>query len=211
MKPATSLDESRIALSSGSPAMLAACSDALRKIPVRERDVHTIGVTSSRRGEGRSTVAACLALADVRRLGRRCVLLDLDTDGWKRGPASGGVPKRLPSSVRKLIDWANADFGVLRLGDQVDGGELTRAQVGSVLAELLDHAVDVVADLSALPPVGSGDQFAGLLDVVVLVVQAGSTSEDVARRASLSLAEPPVVLLNRTRSAVPRWLRGRGR
>lgn len=191
--------------------MLAACADALRKIPARDRDVHTIGVTSSRRGEGRSTVAAGLALADVKRLGRRCILLDLDTDSWERGSASGGAPKRLPSSVWKLVDWVNADFGVLRLGDQVDGGELTRAQVGGVLAELLDHAVDVVADLPALPPDGSGDQFAGLLDVVVLVIQAGSTAEDVVKRASLSLAEPPVVLLNQTRSAVPRWLRRRGR
>lgn len=200
--------ESRVVLPRTSPEILASCAQALRAIRAQRPDAQSLGVTSALRGEGRSTVAAGLALADVRSLGRRAVLLDLDTDRWPSGPSIDAWSGEIPTRVWDFIEWANADLGVLRLGGLIDPSEVTRAHVGGVLAQLLDHEVDIVADLANLPPGGSGDQFASLFDAVVLVVKAGSTSEDDVRRASLSLVEPPVLLLNRTRSALPRWLRG---
>lgn len=109
----------------------------------------------------------------------------------------------------EAIDWTNPDVGMLRPGNQFDASTVSRAQVGTVLADLLDHELDVVAGLSCLPPAGTGDRFAGLFDEVVMVVRAGRTAQDVVRRAADALGEPPVILLNRTASAVPRFLRGR--
>lgn len=208
MEPAVPPADSRVALPRTSPEVLAACAQALRAIRARGAEVQAIGVTSALRGEGRSTVAAGLAISDVRSMGRRAVLLDLDSDHRRGHSANESGDHDLPTRVWDLVEWANADLGVLRLGGHLDTSTLTRAQVGGVLAELLHHEVDIIADLACLPPKGSGDEFAGLFDVVVLVVQAGSTSEDEVRRASLSLGEPPVVLLNRTASAIPRFLRG---
>lgn len=118
------------------------------------------------------------------------------------------TPCTVSSGVWDFVAWSNPDLGVLRLGDRLDADRLTQDQVRAMLAELRSHEVDVVADLACLPPKGTGDQVADLFDVIVLVVKAGSTSADDVRRASLFLAEPPMVLLNRTASAIPRWLRG---
>lgn len=208
MEPAVSHADGRVAMPRTSPEVVAACAQALRAIRASGSDPQTIAVTSARRGEGRSTVAAGTAIADVRSIGRRAVLLDLDVDRWRGSVPLDGGPRDVPTRIWEFIEWVSSDLGVLRLGGRVDAERLTQAQVGGILAELLDHEVDVVADLACLPPNGSGDQFAGLFDVVVLVVRAGSTPEDDVRRASLVLSEPPFVLLNRTASAIPRWLRG---
>ena len=197
--------EDRAALPRTSPQLLAACAQALRAVRRQHPDATTIAVTSVAHGEGRSTIAAGIAIADVRSLGRRAVLVDLDVDNWHTdGPAGEGG---LPARVWPLIEWINDDLGVLGLQSLVQRDSMTRSQVGAVASELIEHEVDVLADLSCLPPVGGADRFAPLFDVVVLVVRAGVTSEEEVRRAALTLAEPPMVLLNRKASAVPRWLR----
>lgn len=202
---------SRVELPRTTPEVLAACAQALRTIRARGEEVQTIGVTSALRGEGRSTIAAGMAISDVRSLGRRAVLVELDTEQWPAATPSKDGEAGPPSRIWELVDWSNGDLGVLRLAGRTDATALTRAQVGRILAELLEHDVDIVGDLGCLPPKGAGDQFAGLFDVTVLVVRAGSTSEDAVRSAALTLIEPPVVLLNRVTSAIPRWLRGTGR
>ncbi len=204
--------EVHVALPRTTPEILAACTQALRAVRARQPDARTFAVTSAVRGEGRSTIAAGLAIATARNLGRRCVLIDLDVDSWHAGNAASEQREaELPARIWSHITWASADLGVLQLKELATGATLTRSDVGTIVSELLDHETDVVVDLSCLPPVGSADQFAPLFDVVVLVVRAGSTSEDAVRRASLTLGEPAVVLLNRKASAVPRWLHLGGR
>lgn len=189
------------------PEILSACGQAARRLRNSHPEARTIGVTSTSRSEGRSIVASGLAIAQARTLGRQTVLIDLDTDNWAslacedtRGDAPGG-----PASLMDAIEWTAADLGSLRLGRHLDASELTRARAGSVIAEIRAQGYDVVADLSCLPLTGSGDQFAGLFDVVVLVVRAGATSGDAIRASAQMLPRPPVVLLNQTRSAIPRW------
>lgn len=201
------------ALPQVTPEILAACGQAARRIRSSHPEARTIGVTSTSRSEGRSTVASGLAIALARSLGRQTVLIDLDTDNWtsSAGEGSRGDAPDDPASLMEAIEWTNAGLGILWLGSQLEAAELTRARAGSVIAEIHARGYDVVSDLSCLPPTGSGDQFAGLFDVVVLVVRAGATSAAAIRSSAQVLPNPPVVLLNRTHSSVPRWLPFGGR
>lgn len=189
------------------PEILSACGQAARRIRGTRPQARSIAVTSTAHGEGRTTVGVGLAIAQVRSLGRPSVLVNLDTDSWTApaGEDDRADPARGRASVMDAIEWTNPDLGILRLGRLIEASELTRARAGSVIAEIVTHGYDVVADLPCLPPAGSGDQFAGLFDVVVLVVRAGATSADAIRAAAQTLPNPPVVLLNRSRSAIPRW------
>lgn len=188
------------------PEVIAGCTRALRGIRAAKDPVRVIGVTSTRPGEGRKTIAAGLAVADARAAGRRCVLIDLDLDTWAE-PASPPHSAEAIGSAWHSVAWINPDLGVLRLGDVVDGVGVTRADVGTLIAECLDHDTDVVASLACLPPASDGDRFADLFDRVVLVVHAGSTRTADVRTATRALHEPPVVVLNRTTSSTPGWLR----
>ncbi|MGB7963886.1 MAG: hypothetical protein WCF12_13155 [Propionicimonas sp.] len=195
------------------PEILSACGQAIRRIRSTHAEARSTGVTSTARSEGRSTAAVGLTIALVRSLGRQAVLIDLDTDSWTT-PAGEGYRGDTPSGPAGLMDaieWTNPDLGILRLGRHLEASELTPARARSLIAEVLAHGYDVVADLSCLPPAGSGDQFAGLFDVVVLVVRAGASSADAIRGSAQMLANPPVVLLNRTHSSIPRWFRYGGR
>lgn len=194
------------ALPQVTPEILAACGQAARRIRSTHPEARSLGITSSSRGEGRSTVASGLAIALARSLGRQTVLIDLDTDNWtSSGEGNGGNAPDGPASLRDAIEWTNADLGTLWLGSHLEASELTRARAAAVISEIQSHGYDVVADLSCLPPTGTGDQFAGLFDVVVLVVRAGTTPADAIKASAQMLPKPPVVLLNQTRSAIPRW------
>lgn len=190
-----------------SAEVLAACARALGNARVLHPGARAIAVTSSRPGEGRSTIAAGLGMADVRTAGRRCIVLDLDTDSWGAAKFSYVTAGRsMPERVLPYVSWATKDLGLLEIGGLVDGASLTREQVDGVIQQLLQEGFDVVGDLSCLPPYGGGDEYAGLFEVVMLVVEAGATPEHIAHRASQVLVRPPVILLNRTKSAIPAWL-----
>ena len=212
--------------------VMAACGQALRRIRATHTDVRSIAVTSTTHGEGRSTIAAGLAAADVRSLGRRCVLLDLDVESWGRGTDKGkrsdpvpgefelsllsdtvtlrdlGVqdPDLPPGSLAETVQWATPDLGLLRPAGLVRPEQLSRSFVEALRDDITGTGVDLIVDLPALPPVGTGDEFARLFDVVVLVVRAGGPSQKRIQSAAMTLGEPPVVLLNRSKSAIPSWV-----
>lgn len=219
--------------------VVASCGQALRRIRATHSGLSSIGVTSAARGEGRSTLATGLAIADVRILGRRCVLIDLDfaadtplpgggpndlamPSGDRDGAQSGspapdparslesGSSGSLADSLMEAIDWVNRDFGILRLGQFDRSPRPTRHGVQELVRHLVGAGFDVIADLPCLPPVGFGDEFAGSFDAMVLVVQAGGAPQERIKQAAGTLPIPPMVLMNRTRSSVPKWLRFMG-
>jgi succinoglycan biosynthesis transport protein ExoP len=68
----------------------------------------------------------------------------------------------------------------------------------------------VIFDLPAVSPTSITPRLAGFMDMVLLVVQAEATDQDVLQRATDLLAEstaPIGVVLNQTRSHVPQWLK----
>lgn len=195
------------ALPAVTPEILTACGLAARRIRSTHPEARSIGITSTRHGEGRSTAAVGITIAQARSLGRQSVLVDLDTDSWTTPTREGNraEPTSGRASVMDAIEWADPELGILRLGKHMEASELTRARAGSVIAEILAHGYDVVADLPCLPPTGSGDRLGELFDVVVLVVRAGAASGDAIRASAQVLPKPPVVLLNQTSSSIPRW------
>ena len=197
-------------------AVITACGSALKQIDGPQ--VASLGVTSAVRGEGRTTVAAGAALVQRDEYGRRTLLVELDLErpsfatrfGLGDGPGVAELFRR-EASAPACVHWIDDHLGVVAAGDP-------RGQQARILAGLLDTGVmeelasscDVlIADLPPLPPSGLGDRVADAFETVVLVIEAGATPMPVVSRAAEALERPPAVILNRTRSAVPRWLRRR--
>jgi Mrp family chromosome partitioning ATPase len=181
-------------------------------------DLPSLGVTSARRREGRSTVAAGLALAQRNVFGRRTVLVELDaiapslgaTLGLSGGPGLAEA-MRGTASISDCIVWEADGLGVLPVGtvDEDAAAFLSRLSRTGLLQDIGQLCDVVVADLPALPPAGPADIVAQLFGAVVLVVRGGSTPLPVVTAAADALMEPPAVILNRVESTLPRWLQRR--
>lgn len=200
------------------PEIVTALGPAIKRNCSTRPEARAISVTSTRRGEDRSTDTAGPPFAMARTLGRQAVLVDLDTD-TRRIPAGQGGRGDAPddpanfAGYRDVVEWINPDLGILMLGTQLEALERTGARPDFVIAEVLAHGYDVVADLSCLSclrPTGSADVFSHAFDVSVLVVRAGATPASAARSVAQVLPDAPVVLLNRTHSFVPNWFPFRG-
>lgn len=197
--------------------VLAACRSIWRNLEVPSVRP-SIAVTSALRREGRSTVAAGIALVQRNFLGRKTILVELDTASPSLAAARGirpvpGLAEALRGEVGlpECIVWLDQDLGVLPAGAVGDAGEAMLSSVVSseVLPDLSLLADAIVADLPPLPPTGAADIVADLFDSVVLVVRAGATPLSAVTQALDALEAPPAVVLNRTASAVPGWLRRR--
>lgn len=157
---------------------------------LQARGWRRVGITSPRRGAGRSMVAANLGLSLGRRRGCRTVLLDLDL----------GAPGLAECLGLGAHDWAMARYltGAIpselflsRIGDNLAVGlNSERVHDPALLlhdprtASRLDGLVDEfspTAVLCDLPPLLESDEalgFLGALDAVLIVVQAGTASAD---------------------------------
>ena len=212
------------------PSIELACRDVLRR--VRERGGTSIGVTSARRYEGRTTIAQGLATANWGSGRRPTVLLDAGggADYSFARPAGARRPRKTglsdvlsgDRSIQDAIEWVAPDLGVITAGHAVRKASgvgargSTRMRVlkvstaSSVVRDLEAAGFDIVADLPPLPPVGVGDRLAALFSVTLLVVKAGSTRLELVRQAAATLPQNPLVVLNGTSSAIPNWIPGLG-
>jgi Mrp family chromosome partitioning ATPase len=178
----------------------------------------TLAVTSAVRREGRTTVAAGLAMARADVAPAKTVLVELDlakpSFAQERWTSSGpGVADVLRGSAPlvECIEWVTDDLGILPAGEagEREGDLASPAAVSAMLRELRALADVVVADLPPLAPSGNADSICGLFDSVLLVVRAGATPLPTVQQAVDSMDRAPSVFLNRTSSSVPRWLRRR--
>jgi Mrp family chromosome partitioning ATPase len=199
---------------------LTACRAVVRRL--HESGLSDLAVTSTRRGEGRTTVALGTALV-LREAGTGpVVLLELDparpslAEVLRLRPAPG-LSEALRGTVplEQCVSWVDSALGVLRAGDldpdgkDVDGRDLG-ARLPGVLGALTAAGCRVVADLPPLPPHGPGDRLAPAFAATLLVVRAGRTPVEEVRAAARTLPSPPAVVLNATSSALPGWLRAFG-
>lgn len=188
--------------------LVSGCTAILRRLRAELPEFRSVGVVSALPGEGRSTLAAGLATAWATAEGQPTALLDLSDSN----PASGDPTQptgATPGSGDPLqqLDWVLPGLALLRTRSWLPPGTtVTRGSVSQLLGALEARRLAAVADLPAMPPYGSADQLAEAFDVVVLVVRAGSTPLDAVTMAADALPGRPAVVLNRTRSAVPRWL-----
>jgi Mrp family chromosome partitioning ATPase len=195
------------------PRLLDACGSVSLQIGgVR---LNRLGVTSTIRGEGKTTIAMALALVQAVDYRRGVIIVELDFENpsladrlrLRRRPgvaelASGQVS--IPEAVQAVSDG----IGVITAGGPVWSWSKTAAEVSSsgILAALGNQTDIVVADL---PPLTSslGHQWHDGFQRLVYVVRAGITPLPRVREAISSLSSEPALLLNGTDSSLPRWLR----
>ena len=172
----------------------------------------SVGVTSCVRGEGRSTIAVSMALAQTRRY-RSTILLEADVEqpslarilGLDEGPGVAEVLRgeaQLPDCVQM-----RGNLGVIPAGHVGSEPSLLSAQLLSrdLATELRQLCDAMVIDLP--PFLGPGVGLARSCPKVVLVVRAGATPLDRMERVATELGHPPAIL-NQAEEAVPRWMRG---
>jgi Mrp family chromosome partitioning ATPase len=177
-----------------------------------------LGVCSSVRGEGRTSIAAGMALAQGRDYGRATLLVDLDFDRPGVGSLFG-VPN-VPGIADVLEGRAPVASALHAVGNGVVvmpagsvGGASSHLAAAlrdsTLLGELQQSFELIVADLPALLDSSCSALLASLFDPLVLVIRANVTPTATVRQAlaSLDSSTAPVVLLNGARSSLPRWLR----
>lgn len=171
-----------------------------------------VGITSARRGAGRSMVAANLALSLGRRRGCRTVLLDLDLGAPGLADCLG-LGAHDWSMARYLTGAVPSELFLSRIGDSLAVG-LNSERVHDAALLLHDPRtaarLDALADefsptavLCDMPPLLETDDalgFLGALDAVLIVAPAGEVSADDLAECERLLEDGPAflgVVLNR--------------
>jgi len=192
--------------------MLDACVVALRRMGGTE--LRSVGVTSSVRGEGRSTVAMAMAVIYAAEYRRTTILVELDGHESSAARefglnASPGVAEfiRDKLDIEECIQWVTDDLGVVVAGADPSMAKLLRgSRAEDMVAALSRRADTLVLDLPPLEKGAGGVQLVDLCESVALVVRAGVSTHRIEEAAAL-LTTPPFVILNGVKSAAPRWVR----
>jgi Mrp family chromosome partitioning ATPase len=180
-----------------------------------DSSIGSIAVTSTSRGEGRTTVALGLAATASLELRRKTILLDLDLEHGAIekmtavGPGPGVVEFLYEeASIEDCLQPVDSDVDIVRAGLLRDrGGVATRIErLADLIQQLGDRCDVMVADL---PPMSSGvtaARIADLFESVTLVVRAGGvTVPDIEQTASV-LSQRPFVILNGTAAPRSSWV-----
>ncbi len=161
-----------------------------------ERNLHSLLVTSASPAEGKSTVAANLALAHARQ-GHKTLLIDADLRRpslHKRFqiPAANGLASVLLNGADWRAALAAVD-GVPDLAILPAGAPSRRATelIGKGLANLLDEAVQTydLVIVDAPPTLGFAEplEIATIVDGVIVVARAGATDRKAVSSVLASL------------------------
>jgi Mrp family chromosome partitioning ATPase len=191
------------------PEVLESCLVALRRMG--DANIGSMAVTSTSRGEGRTTVAIGLAATSSMELRRKTILLDLDLERGtvekltSVGPGPGVVEFLYDDApLEDCLQAVDTEVGIVRAGRLGDrAGVSPRIER---LAELLYHLSDrcdvLIADL---PPLSSGlaaARMADLFESAILVVRAGGVAVPIIEQAATVLSQRPFVIFNA--AAAPR-------
>ena len=205
----------RSASSAASYAMLAeqvrARANGMSKRPL------VFTVTSSRRGEGVSTVAANLAAALARSGDGRTILVDADyrnptVDRLFNIPASGGMTDLLSNRPVRIRPSPVPNLRLLLAGSSSGEGSVVfrPARYRELIDYLRRRYRFIVVDSPAVGDATSGAQIAAMSDGVVFVVESGDVRWEVAQAAVRRLHEAKArvfgVVLNKRTFPVPGWI-----
>ncbi len=178
--------------------------------------LHMLGVTSAIRGEGRTEIAAAMALVQCADYGRACLLLELDLEHPALASRARIAPwpgvcevvrgeAPLERALQPLLP------GLTALSGGSAAGSAARVVAQLIKSDLLSHLASrydvVIADLPPALASSFGPSAASAFPDLLLVVRAGTTALAALREAIDSLAVEPRVLLNGTHTALPGWLR----
>lgn len=195
--------------------MLDSCRSALQRLGGDA--VTSIGVTSTVRGEGRSSIAlAFAALGQIDR-GRSSVVVDMDLQAASLARMLGvadapgvadiaqGEGTTLDDALQRIDDriWLLPAGRVAGISARV----MNRVVEGHLISSLTERFDLVVADMPPLLEDGLGITASRLIDTIVLVARAGKTPIPAIAHASELLATPPAVILNAVSTKLPRFAR----
>jgi protein-tyrosine kinase len=166
-------------------------------------------VTSSLPAEGKTFVAANLAHAFVREHDRRVLLIDADLRASRLhlalgAPLTPGLSDFLRGEADEFaVTQCSREGNLFFIGGGKPGPNPSELLAGSRLKSLLDRMTPmfdwIIIDSPPVIPVADAGLLADHSDAVLLVVQAGDTPYDVARKVSAELREKNLigVVLNR--------------
>lgn len=195
-------------------AMLEACRAA--SLQIGGPTITRLGITSSIRGEGRTSVALAMARIQREDYGRTVLLLDLDFDNPKlanlcNGRAWPGLAELahagdpwLEEVIQPIAD------GITLIAAGAAGGFAPRIiseiQRGELLAKASQGYDVVIGDLPPLLGCTFGPAVAAWFPDLLLVVRSRVTPLARIRQATKYLPVEPRVLLNGAESDLPGWL-----
>jgi Mrp family chromosome partitioning ATPase len=194
--------------------VLDACSIAIRNMG--HSSVSCLGVTSCRRQEGRSTIAAGLAITQAHEYQRPTVLVDLDLEHPSLAdtfglPAAPGVVELLreEAAVGSCLQVVDENLMVVTSGDisRASGHLLRQATARQLLAVLGTRCEVVVADLPPLTPRSGAAQLADMCGAVAIVIRSGTVDRVEIEEAVSCLTGPVYAVVNDLRPKTPRLLR----
>ena len=190
------------------PEIIKSCAVALRRMG----GTRLISVTSSTRGEGRTTVACALALAAAQ--GAKTILIELDFENARlaehaRHASGPGMADLLrgDATVDQCLQRVGPDLEVIVAGWARESLDSLVKGLPAVMAALRsrydtnpdDHNTTIiVADLAPLDAGISTTRVADFFSTPVLVVRAGGVETQSIEQSAAVLGRKPFVVLNGT-------------
>ncbi len=181
------------------------------------RDLKTILVTSAMLAEGKSTVTAFLALTAAHHSKHKILLVDCDLrrptlHRLFAVPRDNGVSeilleeKKVKDTIKEtstnLLDIITAGKVVSQPTAMFDS-----AAISKLLEEVRFYYDLILVDCAPVLPVSDPMLLASEMDGVILVVKAGTTQREVAKRAALLLQNDKTrllgVVINNLSNALP--------
>src|SRR3984893_10812092 len=157
-----------------------------------DRQLQTIGITSAAAGEGKSTTVANLAIA-LAEGGRRVIVIDADLRrpslhtlfGVDRQDGLANLLRGSEQTQLPLVDTAAPGVRLLTSGPVANNPleVLASRRFDEVLALARSQADFVLVDTAPAGALADAAVLAPRLEGILLVVSAGRTQRDLARRA----------------------------
>lgn len=175
-----------------------------------------VGVTSSSRASGATTIAAGLAAALSETGDGNVLLVDMNVPGaaahpFHNGKPGCGLPELLEGGKREEA-MVNPNLYVVSASDAPGkAGAFLPKRFSDLLPKFKASDYDFI--IFELPPVSqtsASANLAGMLDMTFLVLESEKTHKETAKRAAAMFAEAQAnyaTVLNKTRNYLPGWLR----
>jgi polysaccharide biosynthesis transport protein len=178
-----------------------------------------MAVTSAVKGEGKTTTVINLGYTLARDFGKRVLLLDCDfvfpeLKHFAETPSNYGLVDCLRGDIspdEALVPFADTPCWIMPAGEsKADPTELLKSnQLERVLSQLRERFDYILLNAPPILPVATMNVLERHTDLLVLVVRANLTSQDVVKRAlgSLRASKPIHVILNAMASqALPTYM-----
>jgi succinoglycan biosynthesis transport protein ExoP len=167
-----------------------------------------VAVTSAVKGEGKTTTTVNLGYTLARDLGKRTLLVDCDfkypvLHQYAQTASEPGLVNLLNGDVpveQCLSSFADIPCWIMPAGVQcTQGNDLLKTQrLATIFSDLRQRFDYIIINTPPVLPLADMNVLAGLADLLFLVVRAGSTPQEVVKKAldALGVAAPVHIILN---------------